>query len=177
MQEIEEVGGLSRPPSLSPEIRNSSKGPGESLSHLSQVVQVGNYFLVQHRWSKQSSWWDSPCSESLHQMWAGPGPSSSSPKQWKSDGGVQIYNSVSARLPLIKSKKKQIIQSAAISDWLSAMQNGQGAAEHFSSHQELNMIKILHFCYGNKGVCHCCRSYWFWWKLALLHAASEQLRY
>ena len=42
MQEIEEVGGLSRPPSLSPEIRNSSKGPGESLSHLSQVVQVGN---------------------------------------------------------------------------------------------------------------------------------------
>ena len=28
---------------------------------------------------------------------------------------------------------------------------------------------ILHFFYGNKGLCHCCRSYWFRWKLALLH--------
>ena len=50
------------------------------------------------------------------QMWAGPGPSSSSesPKQWKSDGSVKIYNSVNARLLLMKSKKKQIIESAAI---------------------------------------------------------------
>ena len=41
-------------------------------------------------------------------MWAsaGPGPSSSSPKQCKSDGHVQIYNSVSAKLPLTKSIKK-----------------------------------------------------------------------
>ena len=42
-------------------------------------------------------------------MWAsaGPGPSSSSPKQWKSDGRVKIYNSVSTRSPLTKSKKKK----------------------------------------------------------------------
>ena len=36
---------------------------------------------------------------------------------------------------------------------------------------------ILHIFYGNKGLCHGCRSYWFWWKLALLHAAFEQLQY
>ena len=55
-------------------------------------------------------------------MWAspGPGPSSSSPKQWKSDGRVKIYNSVSARLPLTKSKKKNYrersnIKSARVS--------------------------------------------------------------
>ena len=49
-------------------------------------------------------------------MWAsaGPGLSSSSPKQWKSDGRVKIYNSVSERVPLTKSKKKKIIESAAI---------------------------------------------------------------
>ena len=49
-------------------------------------------------------------------MWAsvGPGPSSSSPKQCKSDGRVKIYNSVSARSPLTKSKKKEIIESTAI---------------------------------------------------------------
>ena len=48
-------------------------------------------------------------------MWAsaGPGPSSSSPKQWKSDGRVKIDNFVSARLPLTKSKKKKIIESTA----------------------------------------------------------------
>ena len=39
-------------------------------------------------------------------MWAsaGQGQSSSSPKQWKSDSCAKIYNSVSARLPLTKSK-------------------------------------------------------------------------
>ena len=49
-------------------------------------------------------------------MWAsaGPGPSSSSRKQWKSDDRVKIYNSVSARLSLTKSKKKKIIEGAAI---------------------------------------------------------------
>ena len=31
---------------------------------------------------------------------------------------------------------------------------------------------ILHIFYGNKGLCHCCRSYWFEWKLELLHTAS-----
>ena len=42
----------------------------------------------------------------LH-MWAsaGPGPTSSSSKQWKSDGCFKICNSVSARSPLTKSKK------------------------------------------------------------------------
>ena len=43
----------------------------------------------------------------------GPGPSSSSPKQGKSDFSVKIYNSVSARLPLTKSKKKKSIESSA----------------------------------------------------------------
>ena len=49
-------------------------------------------------------------------MWAiaGQGPSSSSPKQWKSDGCVKIYNSASARLPLTKSKKTKSIESTAI---------------------------------------------------------------
>ena len=48
-------------------------------------------------------------------MWAsaGPGPSSSSPKQWKSDGRVKIYKSVSAGSPLTKSKEKNIIESTA----------------------------------------------------------------
>ena len=36
-------------------------------------------------------------------MWASAGPSSSSVKQCKSDGGLKIYNSVSARSPLTKS--------------------------------------------------------------------------
>ena len=44
-------------------------------------------------------------------MWASadPGPSSSSSKQWKSDSRVKIYNSqsVSARLPMTKSKKEK----------------------------------------------------------------------
>ena len=41
-------------------------------------------------------------------MWAYVGQClrSSSPKQWKSDGSVKIYNSVSERSPLTKSKKK-----------------------------------------------------------------------
>ena len=55
-------------------------------------------------------------------MWAsaGQGPSSSSPKQWKLDGRVKIYNSVSARWQLTKSKKKNCrecsnIESACVS--------------------------------------------------------------
>ena len=40
-------------------------------------------------------------------MWACAGPSSRSPKQWKSDGRVKIYNSVSVRSPLTKSKNKK----------------------------------------------------------------------
>ena len=51
----------------------------------------------------------------LH-IWAraGPGPSSSSPKQWKSDVRLKIYNSASARSPLTKSKKENIIARAAL---------------------------------------------------------------
>ena len=50
----------------------------------------------------------------------GPGLSSSSPRQWESDGRVKIYNSVSARSPLTKSKKEKIrersnIKSARVS--------------------------------------------------------------
>ena len=49
-------------------------------------------------------------------MWAsaGQGPSSSSPKQCKSDGRVKIYNSVSARSPLTKSKKKNYSERSNI---------------------------------------------------------------
>ena len=76
---------------------------------------------------------------------AGPDPSSSTPKQCKLNGCVKIYNSVSARSPLTKSKKKIFIERAAISkrecqctDWLNAMQNGRGTAECFITHQESN---------------------------------------
>ena len=43
-------------------------------------------------------------------IWAGAGPGSilSSPKQWKSDGLVKIYNSVSARSPLPNPRKKKL---------------------------------------------------------------------
>ena len=81
-------------------------------------------------------------------MWAsaGPGQSSSSPKQWKSDGHVKIYNSASARSPLTKSKKKKNYRehsnikkhACQCTDGLSAMQNGRGAADSFSTHQESN---------------------------------------
>ena len=62
---------------------------------------------------------------------AGPGPTPSALKQWKLDGRVKIYNSVSARLLLTKSKNKKIesrnIKSARVSalmarDGLSATQ-------------------------------------------------------
>ena len=43
-----------------------------------------------------------------------PDPTPSAPKQWKSDGSVKIYKSVSARSPLTKSKKEKIIERAAI---------------------------------------------------------------
>ena len=51
------------------------------------------------------------------QMWASAsqGPSSSSPKQWKCDGHVQIYNSVSARSPLRKSKKTKKYRERSVS--------------------------------------------------------------
>ena len=47
----------------------------------------------------------------------GPGPEfkfSKTVEDWKSDGRNKIYNSVSARLPLAKSKKGKIIVRAAI---------------------------------------------------------------
>ena len=34
---------------------------------------------------------------------------------------------------------------------------------------------ILRIFYGNEGLCQGCRSYWFGWKLGLLHTAFEQL--
>ena len=79
-------------------------------------------------------------------MWAsaGPGPSSSSPKQWKSDGRVKIYNSVSARSPLTKCKKKNYrersnIKSARVSALTgSAPRKMAEAQQRFSTHQELN---------------------------------------
>ena len=42
------------------------------------------------------------------------GPTPSAPKQWKSDVHVKSSNPVSAKSPLTKSKKKKIIESAAI---------------------------------------------------------------
>ena len=72
-------------------------------------------------------------------MWAsaGPGPSSSSPKQCKSDGRVKIYISVSARSPLMRERSN--IKSARVSALTDSVpHNGQGAAEGFSIHQESN---------------------------------------
>ena len=89
-------------------------------------------------------------------MWAsaghrGQGPSSSSPRQWKLDGCVKIYNSVRARSPLTKSKKKKLWRaqqykkrSCQCTDGLSATQNGRGAAERFSTHQESNPYRPTH---------------------------------
>ena len=62
----------------------------------------------------------------------GPGPGH---KQWILDGHVKIYNSVSARLPLTKSKIKNERESSNIKALrrLSATQNGLGVAESFST--------------------------------------------
>ena len=67
---------------------------------------------------------------------AGPGQSSSSPyfvspKQWKLDGRFKIYNSVRARSPLMRSKKKINIECAAI---LKHMCQCRGAADSFQTH-------------------------------------------
>ena len=60
-------------------------------------------------------------------MWAsvGPGPSSSYPKQWKSDSSVKIYKSVSARSPLTKSKKKNffLLLGFSSSSWIQSVAN------------------------------------------------------
>ena len=63
----------------------------------STIVIISAHVPGQHMWTR-----------------AGPGLSSSSPKQCKSDGLVKIYNSASARSQLTKSKKKKNIESAAI---------------------------------------------------------------
>ena len=58
-----------------------------------------------------------PCARPAHVSECWPGPKFKSSKtvtQWKSDGLAKIYNSVSPRSPLTKSKKKNIIESAAI---------------------------------------------------------------
>ena len=86
-------------------------------------------------------------------MWAspGPGPSSSSPKQWKSDGHIEIYNSVRARSPLTKSKKKiyrerSNIKSARVSALTGSVPRkmAEGAAERFSFYQESNPSPQTH---------------------------------
>ena len=77
-------------------------------------------------------------------MWAsaGPDPSSSSPKQCKSDDRVEIYNSVSARSPLTKSKKEKIRaqQYKKRACQCSAMQNWLGAAERISTLQKIESM-------------------------------------
>ena len=80
-------------------------------------------------------------------MWAsaGPGPSSSTPKQWKSDGRVKINNSVSTTSPLTKSKKRKIkkaqqYKSARVSVLTGSepRKRGKGQNEGFSTLLELN---------------------------------------
>ena len=65
-------------------------------------------------------------------MWASAGPclSSSSPKQCKSDGRVQIYNSVSARSPLTKSKKKNYQERSNIKSASVSALTGRGSIPH-----------------------------------------------
>ena len=94
-----------------------------------------------------------PCARpaALAHMWAsaGQGPISSSPKQWRRDGCVKIYNSVSARSPLKKSKnffrKRSNIKSTCHSDsaltgsvpqWRKKASGCGAASESFSTHQE-----------------------------------------
>ena len=88
-------------------------------------------------------------------MWAsvGPGPMARAgvqvltSKQWKSDGRVKIYNSVSTRLPLTKVQRAQQYKklSCQCTDGLSTAQNGRGAAERFSTPQESNPRCQTHY--------------------------------
>ena len=77
----------------------------------------------------------------LH-MWASArqGLSSSSPKQWKSDGRVKIYNSVSTSLPQTKSKKKNYRESSNLqSEHVSAL---TGSVPHKMA-EELQSVSAL----------------------------------
>ena len=83
-------------------------------------------------------------------MWASAdtGPSSSSPKQWKSDGRYKISNSFSARSPMTKSKKKNYRKRNNISACVSAMTGSvprkmAGMTESFSYHEESNPCRRL----------------------------------
>ena len=78
-------------------------------------------------------------------MCQGQGPSSSSRKQWKSDGIVKIYNSVSTKRHWHNPRKQKLWRAlqykkcvCQCTDGLSATQNGLGTAEDFSTLQESN---------------------------------------
>ena len=85
----------------------------------------------------------------------GPDPSSSSPKQWKSDGHAKIYNFVSARSPLTKLKEKLYREKQYIRARVSAVTGSvprklaKGQQRVFSNQQELNpthptQIRVIH---------------------------------
>ena len=84
---------------------------GMSLRKVSYETFVFSVFTgrnnAQRLYNRYNLW---PCSKPAHvgECW------SSSPKHQKLDGCVKIYNSVSVRSPLTKSKKENFIDSAAI---------------------------------------------------------------
>ena len=76
-----------------------------------------------------------------------PGPTPSAPKQWKSDVHVKSLNPVRARSKMTKSKEHSNIkstQTCQCTAWLSATQNGQGAAENFFTVLESNPSRLTH---------------------------------
>ena len=86
-------------------------------------------------------------------MWAsaGQGQSSSFPKQWKSDSCVQIYNSVSARMPLTKSKKKKCrehsnIKSARVTALTGSVPRKRSSRsfQHTSGIEPMSPDSLLH---------------------------------
>ena len=131
-----------------------------SLRKVSHESFVFSVFSRNQKKTKPPTWW-SVSSEALQSLKSLPMCQASTcgrvqaraqvqvlqicPKQCKSDSRVKIYNSVRARSPLTKSKKKNIERAqqykkraCQCTDWLSATQNGQGAAKGFSTHQESN---------------------------------------
>ena len=63
----------------------------------------------------------------------------SAPKQWKPDVHVKSYNPVTASLSKIAADEILGKNIERATDWLSATQNDRGAAESFSTLQELNL--------------------------------------
>ena len=89
---------------------------------------------------------------------AGPGPSSSSPKQWKSGGSVKIYNFVSTRSLLTKSKKKNLsrakqYEKRACQSTDGLTQNGLGTAERFITDHKSNPSRPTH-CESHSPLSH-----------------------